>query len=147
MVSAAAAEELRARGPIELVDLGVLTLKHLSRPVRAFALPARASVPAAWLLPASLPDDRPSIAVLPFRVQPADNQDTWFAEGIIEGIIHVLSGMENLFVIARGTSLAYTGRDVDPRTVRQELGVRYVLSGSVWRVHDRCVLEPNFQTL
>jgi adenylate cyclase len=70
-------------------------------------------------------------------VQPADNHDTWFAEGIIEGIIHVLSGIENLFVIGRGTSLAYAGRDIDPRAVRRDLGVRYVLSGSVRRADER----------
>jgi len=137
VVSAGVAEALRARGPVDLVDLGVLSLKHLSRPVRAFAIPIGASAAAISLLPAPLPDDRPSIAVLPFRIQPGNNQDTWFAEGIIEGIIHVLSGIENLFVIGRGTSRVYAGRDIDPRAVARDLGVRYVLGGSVRRVDDR----------
>jgi TolB-like protein/class 3 adenylate cyclase/tetratricopeptide (TPR) repeat protein len=137
VVSATVAEQLRARGPIDLVDLGVLALKHLSRPVRAFAVPTRANIPAVSILPGALPDDRPSIAVLPFRVQPIGADDAWFAEGVIEGVIHVLSGIENLFVIGRGTSLAYAGRDVDPRAVGRDLGVRYVLSGSVRRLDNR----------
>jgi hypothetical protein len=128
VVSAVVAEELRVRGPTELVDLGVLTLKHLSRPVRAFALRTGANVPSAALLPPQLPDDRPSIAVLPFRVQPGDNQDTWFAEGIIEGIIHVLSGIENLFVIGAARA------QLMPDGHRSACGwtrprVRYVLGG------------------
>jgi adenylate cyclase len=137
IVSATVAEQLRARGPIELVDLGILALKHLSRPVRAFAVPTRARIPAVSILPAALPDDRPSIAVLPFRVQSAGADDAWFAEGVIEGVIHVLSGIENLFVIGHGSSRAYAGRDVDPRAIGRDLGVRYVLSGSVRRLDNR----------
>jgi DNA-binding SARP family transcriptional activator/Tfp pilus assembly protein PilF len=82
-------------------------------------------------------DGPPWIMVLPFRRQLADDQSEWFTEGVIEGIIHILSGIENLSVIARGTSLTYAARAVDPRTVGQEIGVRYVLSGSVWRANER----------
>ncbi len=137
VVSAEVAEQLPVRPELRLADLGVLTLKHIRRPVRAFAVSARAGTPAFAVLPPELPDDRPSIAVLPFRLQHPDDEGAWFAEGIIEGIIHVLSGIENLFVIGRGTSRAYAGRDADPRAVGRELGVRYVLSGSVQRAGDR----------
>jgi adenylate cyclase len=137
VVSAAVAEQLRARPHIHLAELGELTLKNISRPVRAFAVETGTGIPSISLLPMALPDDRPSIAVLPFQVRPADAIDAWFAEGIIEGIIHVLSGIEDLFVIGRGTSLAYAGRDIEPRAVGRDLGVRYMLSGSVHRAENR----------
>ncbi|MBX6374653.1 MAG: winged helix-turn-helix domain-containing protein [Acetobacteraceae bacterium] len=91
----------------------------------------------AGMAASSIGDDRPSIAVLPFRCLPGDAQQSWFAEGIIEGIIHVLSGIENLFVIAQGSSLSYAGTDPDPRRVADELGVRYVLRGAVQRSEER----------
>jgi adenylate cyclase len=88
-------------------------------------------------LPRSLTDDRPSIAVLPFRVQSANSDDTRFADGIIESIIHILLGIENLFVIGRDTALAYADLDIDLRDVGRDLGVRYVLTGSVRRTDKR----------
>lgn len=134
VVSADVAEQLAARPEIRLADLGVLALKHIRRPVRAFSVVARAGTPVVVAaLPHALPDDRPSIAVLPFHLQHPDDEGAWFAEGVIEGIIHVLSGIGDLFVIGRGTSRAYTGRDADPRLVGRELGVRYVLGGSLRR--------------
>jgi TolB-like protein/Tfp pilus assembly protein PilF len=82
-------------------------------------------------------DGPPWIVVLPFKLQPSDDESAWFTEGIIDGIIHVLSGIENMSVIGRGTSLAYATRQVDPRTIGRELSVRYVLSGSVRRANNR----------
>lgn len=137
VVSTEVAGQLRDHPEVKVSDLGVLTLKHIRRRVRAFAVSARGGMPAVAVLTPALPDDRPSIAVLPFRVQQADDEGAWFAEGIIEGIIHVLSGLENLFVIGRGTSRAYVGRDADFRAVGRELGVRYVLGGSIRRAGDR----------
>lgn len=137
VVSADLAQQLPTRPEIRLADLGVLALKHIRRPVRAFSVIARAGTPVFAAAPRALPDDRPSIAVLPFRLQHPDDEGAWFAEGTIEGIIHILSGIENLFVIGRGTSRAYVGRDADPRVVGRELGVRYVLGGSLWRAGDR----------
>lgn len=108
---------------------------------------APAAPPAGWEAvsgrraltgPAPTPgDDRPSVAVLPFRILPGDPQQSWFAEGIIEGIIHVLSGIENLFVIAQGSTLGYAGTDPDPRRVADDLGVRYVVRGTVQRSGER----------
>jgi adenylate cyclase len=141
--SSAVAEELRARGAIELVDLGTLTLKHISRPVTALTISTTINNTPILALPRSLTDDRPSIAVLPFRVQSANSDDTRFADGIIESIIHILLGIENLFVIGRDTALAYADLDIDLRDVGRDLGVRYVLTGSVRRTDKRLRIRLN----
>jgi adenylate cyclase len=137
VVSDLVADELRRRSDIKLSDLGVLTLKHLRRPIRAYSVATEIKTPALSIFPDFLPDDRPSIAVLPFRVRPSEGDNAWFAEGIIEGVINVLSGLENMFVIGLGTSLSYAGRDIDPREIGRELGVRYLLTGSVRRADVR----------
>jgi adenylate cyclase len=137
LVTAAIATHLQNRHDLKLTDLGELKLKNLRRKVRAFGI----SGPAAAKLHAvpftALPDNRPSIIVLPFRLEPGSAHEKWFSEGIIEGIIHILSGIENLFVISRGTSLAFAGQTVDPRAIGVQLGVRYALSGIVRRTRDR----------
>lgn len=137
LVSKVVAEHLQPFGEFELVDVGELKLKNMRRSVSAYSIKTKGTGPRPAAPIGSLPDDRPSIAVLPFRMDPPEFEHAWFAEGIIEGIIHVLSGIENLFVISRGTSLAYAGRAVDPRMVGRELGVRYVLSGVVRHVGGR----------
>lgn len=137
VVAATVAEHVVRQSNLKLTDLGELRLKNLRRPVRAFGVAMRAGTAAPVVRLAALPDDRPSIVALPFRMEPAQGEDKWFAEGIVEGIIHVLSGIENLFVISRGTSLAYAGQNVDPRTIGNFLGVRYTLTGVVRRVQDR----------
>jgi len=80
---------------------------------------------------------RPFVAVLPFHSAPDQDTDAWFAQGITEGIIHVLSGIHELLVISHGSSLAYAGAPVDPHRIVRELGVRYVLNGSVRRAGGR----------
>jgi TolB-like protein/class 3 adenylate cyclase/Tfp pilus assembly protein PilF len=131
LISKVVADHLQPSGEFELVDVGELKLKNMRRSVSAYSIKIKGRELRPAMPIAALPDDRPSIAVLPFRMEPPEFEHAWFAEGIIEGIIHVLSGIENLFVISRGTSLAYTSRTVDPRMVGRELGVRYVLSGVV----------------
>jgi TolB-like protein len=91
----------------------------------------------AALLPEPRRDDRPSIAVLPFRQALAAPDEAYFANGIIEGIVHVLSGLERILVISRGSALAVAETTTDPREVGRLLGVRYVLQGSVLRAGDR----------
>jgi adenylate cyclase len=91
---------------------------------------------ALALLP-PVKDDIPSIAVLPFRKFQPDPENAYFADGIVEGIVHVLSGLERLRVISRGSALALAERTVDPREIGRELGVRYVLYGGVQRAGDR----------
>src|SRR5262245_47437234 len=81
--------------------------------------------------------DKPSIAVLPFTNMSGDSEQDYFADGMAEEIITALSRCSSLFVIARNSSFTYKGKAVDVRKVRRELGVRYVLEGSVRREGDR----------
>lgn len=82
-------------------------------------------------------DDRPSIAVLPFRKDHHDPKEAYFCDGIIEGIVHVLSGLDGLFVVSRGSALAFAQVTTDARAAGRELGVRYVLYGGVRRAGTR----------
>jgi TolB-like protein/class 3 adenylate cyclase len=120
------------------VDLGELSLKNIERPVRAFRVPvdgvlavSSAAAPSdAAEAPLALPD-KPSIAVLPFQNMSGDPEQEYFADGMVEDIITALSRFKSLFVIARNSSFTYKGRIVDVKQVGRELGVRYVLEGSV----------------
>jgi adenylate cyclase len=114
-------------------DRGDQQVKNISRPVRVYAvianIPSRmAPLDAGKPLP--LPD-RPSIAVLPFQNMSDDPDQEYFADGMVEDIITALSRMHWLLVIARNSSFIYKGRAVDVKQVGRELGVRYVLEGSV----------------
>jgi TolB-like protein len=129
IVSQAVAEAV-GDGCGALLDLGPLPLRGILRPVHAYSLRVAPAAPAR-----SAAEPRPSIAVLPFRA--ADAADGYFGEGVIEGIIHVLSGLERLFVVARGSTLGYSGIVPDMRAAGRELGVRYLLSGSVRRAGGR----------
>jgi adenylate cyclase len=82
-------------------------------------------------------DDRPSIAVLPFRRDVQDPQEAYFSDGIIEGIVHVLSGLDGLFVVSRGSALTFAQDTTDLRAAGERLGVRYVLYGGVRRAGGR----------
>ena len=96
-------------------------------------------VVAAFALSSGMSDAdmRASILVLPFLVQSDQSDAEFFSSAITEGVIHQLSGIGDLFVIGRGTSLTYLGRTVDPRAAGQEVGVSYVLSGSVFGSNGR----------
>src|SRR6185295_9257845 len=98
------------------------------------SLPGRANSPNK--LPLPLPD-RPSIAVLPFHNIGDDSEQEYFVDGLAEDIITALSRFKSLFVIARNSSFTYKGRAVDIRQVGRELGVRYVLEGSVRKGGNR----------
>jgi len=106
----------------------LLQAEVASEPANGRALPA---------LSVALPQDRPSIAVLPFRKDRGDAQEDYFADGIIEGIVHVLSGLDRISVISRGSALTLAESTVDPREIGERLGVRYVLYGGVRRAGDR----------
>ncbi len=134
LISRAVHEQVRDRLDISFEDLGERELKNIARPVRVyrFAAPVEsgtAPIPAAALL---LPA-KPSMAVLPFSNMSGDAEQEYFADGIAEDIITGLSRLSWLFVIARNSSFTYKGRHVDVRQVGRELGVRYVLEGSVRR--------------
>ena len=133
------------RGKIDLAfhDLGPQSLKNIVEPMRAWRLhidkgycstPERAIVDAAQ--PLGLPD-RPSIAVLPFQNMSGDPEQEYFVDGMVEDIITALSRAKWFYVIARNSSFTYKGKHVDIRQVGRELGVRYVLEGSVRKSGNR----------
>jgi adenylate cyclase len=121
-------------------DLGEQQVKNIARPVRVYRVRGRA-VPIEQPLPASpkpLPlPDKPSIAVLPFANMSGDPEQEFFADGIAEDIITALSRYPSLFVIARNSCFTYKGRAVDVKQVGRELGVRYVLEGSLRKASNR----------
>ena len=126
-----------SRMDVPVEDLGQLELKNLSQPVRAYSLRIPGADNAA--APSSQFARRaklPSVAVLPFRMTGDDPERAYFGEGIIDDIIFNLSSVRGLLVIARTSALAYRNRPFDLQKIGQELGVRYVLSGSVRRVEN-----------
>jgi len=140
--------QVRARLDLAVCDLGETQLKNITEPVRVYSLqvgvpaqakPAPQSEPAApEKPPAPLPlPDKPSIAVLPFQNMSGDPEQDYFADGMVEDIITGLSRINWLFVIARNSSFAYKGKSPDVRQVGRELGVRYVLEGSVRKAGNR----------
>jgi TolB-like protein/class 3 adenylate cyclase len=129
----------QVRGKVEIAcdDIGPQTLKNIAEPMRAWkvrldgqsASKARLLSPEEKAVPA-LPD-KPSIAVLPFQNMSGDPEQEYFADGMVEDIITGLSRSKTLFVIARNSTFTYKGNAVDIKLVGRELGVRYVLEGSV----------------
>lgn len=135
VLSGIVAEAIAGQVPATVVSVGDFYPKNLSRPIQAFVMHPLGTRPA----PASISSpgqERPSIAVLPFSFD-GDSENAYFAGGVIEGIIHVLSGLDELLVISQGSTVAYAGQRPDVRVVGRELGVRYVLSGSVRRSGNR----------
>jgi TolB-like protein/class 3 adenylate cyclase len=139
-ISGVAYDQVRKILPFAFADLGAQQVKNIDDPVRAFALVAeRAAVVTASANaspPLALPD-KPSIAVLPFQNMSGDPEQEYFADGMVEEIITALSRFKSLFVIARNSSFTYKGKAVDIKQVGRELGVRYVLEGSVRRAGSR----------
>jgi TolB-like protein/class 3 adenylate cyclase/tetratricopeptide (TPR) repeat protein len=134
LVSNTVHEQVRDRVPFAFEDLGEHQVKNIARPVRIYRVRHQASpaekVAAAAPQPLPLPD-KPSIAVLPFANLSGDPEQEYFADGMVEEIITALSRIRWLFVIARNSSFTYKGQAVDVKQVGRELGVRYVLEGSV----------------
>src|SRR5712671_4910580 len=128
-----------AAGKVDVAfdDLGEQSLKNIARPLRVYRVrlgevPATDTPAAALALP-----DKPSIAVLPFADMSGDPEQEYFADGMVEEIITALSRIRWLFVIARNSSFTYKGQSVDMKQVGRELGVRYVLEGSVRKSGQR----------
>jgi TolB-like protein len=128
-------QQVNGRIEAAFADLGEQNLKNIARPVRVYrVVTAPAETPAPTLL--ALPD-KPSIAVLPFQNMSGDPEQDYFADGMVEDIITGLSRINWLFVIARNSSFVYKGKSPDIRQVGRELGVRYVLEGSVRKAGSR----------
>jgi TolB-like protein len=133
-VSARVREEATGRLDFAFEDIGEQQLKNISRPVHVFrVVTGQKPVPAPAL---ALPD-KPSIAVLPFANLSGDPEQEYFADGMVEEIITALSRIRWLFVIARNSSFTYKGQAVDVKQVGRELGVGYVLDGSVRKAGNR----------
>jgi TolB-like protein/class 3 adenylate cyclase/Tfp pilus assembly protein PilF len=136
VVSGTAFDHLRGGLGRAFASLGEQTLKNIERPVRAYRMvlggggvpPERPALP--------LPD-RPSLAVLPFENLSGDAEQGYFADGMVEDIIAGLSRIKWLFVVARNSSFTYKGKTVDVKRVGRELGVRYLLQGSLRKGGDR----------
>jgi TolB-like protein/class 3 adenylate cyclase len=134
-VSGRVQEDAQGRVDIDFEDAGEQQLKNIARPVRIYRV--RLGSPTARAGPVLALPDKPSIAVLPFGNLSGDPEQEYFADGIVEEIITALSRMHWLFVIARNSSFTYKGRAVDVKQVGRELGVRYVLEGSVRKSGNR----------
>jgi adenylate cyclase len=137
-ISEDAFRQVRGKVEAEFADHGEQSLKNIARPLRVYSVrPTLASdrrlAPVAGL---PLPD-KPSIAVLPFANMSGDPEQEYFADGMVEEIITALSRIRWLFVIARNSSFTYKGKAVDVKQVGRELGVRYVLEGSVRKGGNR----------
>jgi len=138
-ISSAIYEQIRGKLNFPMVDLGEVPLKNIPRPVRVYSVDWTLDIPIAKSVldgEYSLPD-RASIAVLPFNNMSGDPEQEYFADGITEDIITALSQYRWFFVIARNSTFTYKGRAVDIKRVARELGVRYVLEGSVRKAGAR----------
>lgn len=140
-VSATVREHVGEKLPVSFADLGQQTVKNIARPVHVYRVEPRTGPgdalaadpePAMLALP-----DRPSIAVLPFTNMSGDAEQDYFADGMVEDIITGLARIKWLFVIARNSSFVYKGRSIDVTQAGRELGVRYVLEGSVRKASNR----------
>ncbi len=128
-------DEVRGKFDCGFEDKGEQTLKNIAVPVRAFDVRTEKrpfNSPPRLALP-----NKPSIAVLPFTNMSGDPEQEYFADGMVEEMITALSRFNSLFVIARNSSFTYKGRAVDIKQVGRELGVRYVLEGSVRKAGTR----------
>src|SRR5215469_3761081 len=141
-VSARVQEDVTGRLDLTLDDIGEQSLKNIARPVRVYRVRLASGKNTLKATPTesgpvlTLPD-KPSIAVLPFANMSGDPDQDYFADGMVEEIITALSRIRWLFVIARNSSFTYKGQTVDVKQVGRELGVRYVLEGSVRKAGQR----------
>jgi TolB-like protein/Tfp pilus assembly protein PilF len=134
LVSGTAFDYVRNKVRVEFEDLGQQSLKNIGEPVRVYRV---RDTPRAPISNSKATTDKPSIVVLPFVNMSSDPEQAYFADGLAEDLITDLSKVPGLLVIARNSSFAYKGRSVDVRLIASELGVRYVVEGSVRRASAR----------
>jgi adenylate cyclase len=135
-VSGVVHDQVRDKLEVAFDDLGDQQVKNIARPVHVWRLRLGAKSAALATTALSLPD-KPSVAVLPFANMSSDPEQEFLADGIAEDIITALSRLPSLFVIARNSCFTYKGRAVDVKQVGRELGVRYVLEGSLRKAGSR----------
>jgi adenylate cyclase len=137
-ISGRVREDAAGKIALEVDDLGAPELKNIAAKIHVFRVRLGTTKRATLPLPDNLPlPDKPSIAVLPFTNISGDPEQEYFADGIADDIITALSRYPSLFVIARNSCFTYKGRAVEVRQVGRELGVRYVLEGSLRKAGDR----------
>jgi adenylate cyclase len=136
-VSARVQEDAAGRLDLSFEDMGDQALKNITRPIRVYRVVTTAGSALTRVDPSLAPPNKPSIAVLPFANMSGDPEQEYFADGMVEEIITALSRIKWLFVIARNSSFTYKGQSVDVKQVGRELGVRYVLEGSVRKASGR----------
>lgn len=128
---------VRGKVDAQFEDLGEQRLKNIAEPLRVYGLAAEGlDFVGPSTTPQPLPD-KPSIVVLPFDDMSGDSADHYFADGMTEDIITELSRFSSLFVIARNSAFTYKGRATKAQEIRRDLGVRYIVEGSVRRAGDR----------
>ena len=133
-VSARVRDDIIGKLDAQFEDIGLVELKNIKEPVHVFVVGPGENNPEGDSL--DLPS-KPSIAVLPFKNNSSDEDAEYFADGIVEDITVALAQVPWVFVIARDTSYLFKGLSVDPRRIGRELGVRYLLQGSIRRSGDR----------
>ena len=136
-VAARVQEDAAGKLDLAFEDIGEQQLKNIARPVRAYRVIASAGSASVRADPILALPDKPSIAVLPFANMSGDPEQEYFADGMVEEIITALSRIRWLFVIARNSTFTYKGQAIDVKRVGRELGVRYVLEGSVRKAGGR----------
>src|SRR6266850_4013893 len=142
MISGSVRDHVGNRLDLTFEDMGEQTLKNIERPVRVYSVAlsdpvARDPEDVAPALQEQLDKERPSIAVLPFNNMSGDPEQEYFSDGITEDIITDLSNVSGLFVVARNTAFTYKGKPVKVQQVGQELGVNFILEGSVRKAGAR----------
>ena len=135
-------EDVQGKLDTAFEDIGEQQLKNIARPVRVYRVRPSGTANTSVRPVLSLPD-KPSIAVLPFQNISGDPEQGYFADGVVEEITTALSRFKTIFVIARNSSFTYKDKAADVKQIGRELGVRYVLEGSVRKVQTGCVLRPN----
>jgi adenylate cyclase len=137
-ISGTVRDQIGTKLPLSFTDLGEQQVKNIAQPIRAYRVRGDTSPRDTPLVGSYLPlPDKPSIAVLPFANMSGDPEQDYFADGMVEEIITALSRIRWLFVIARNSTFTYKGQAVDVKQVGRELGVRYVLEGSVRKAGGR----------
>ena len=134
-ISEDAFRQVRGKVDAEFDDLGEQSLKNIVRPMRIYRIKL-ARAPDASLTALPLPD-KPSLALLPFQNLSSDPEQEYFADGMVEEITTAIARLPWLFVIARNSAFTYKGKPVNVKQVAQELGVRYVLEGSMRKAGNR----------
>jgi len=137
-VSATVRDQIGSKLSIAFADLGEQQVKNIAQPIRAYRVQATSTLTEGAIAAPPLPlPDKPSIAALPFANMSGEPEQEYFVDGMVEEIITALSRIRWLFVIARISTFIYKGRPVDVKQVGRELGVRYVLEGSVRKAGNR----------